>query len=147
MNMPLYLRVLLLGVALGLSGCLESSFKLSDDSRLPRWFVIPENLERGDLTVRMDLYSTFSGGKAVFKLYEQGRFINTQKYTITSDEQPNIRSVQLNSPSEGFPDGYPRYKVVILNGVTDIIELRKMEPVFYMTDDPAVWKELGVEQK
>ena len=37
--------------------------------------------------------------------------------------------------------------VATVNGITDIIEFRKMEPVFYMTDDPAVWKELGVEPR
>jgi hypothetical protein len=37
--------------------------------------------------------------------------------------------------------------VVTVNGITDIVERRTMEPVFYMTDDPAVWKELGVQQE
>ena len=54
--------------------------------------------------------------------------------------------MQLGRQPEGFPEGYPRYKVVTINGVTDVIELRKMEPIFYMTDDPAVWDELGVEK-
>ena len=147
MKMPLSLKIILFCLILGLYGCLESSFKLSDGSRLPRWFVVPKDMDRSDLSVQMDLHSTFSGGKAIFKLYKKGGIFSVKKYTITSDEQPNSRSVQLDSPPEGFPNGYPRYKVVTINGVTDIIELRKMEPVFYMTDDPAVWKEQGVEQE
>ena len=47
-----------------------------------------------------------------------------------------------NSPS-GYPDGYPSYEVIISGGVIDIIEHRKMEPIFYTTDDPLVWKDLG----
>jgi len=43
--------------------------------------------------------------------------------------------------------GYPSYEVITLNGITDIIEHRRMEPIFYVTDDPAVWKELGVGRK
>jgi len=54
---------------------------------------------------------------------------------------------QLKDPPPGFPPGYPAYEVVTVNGITEIIEHRKMEPIFYITDDPAVWKELGVGQK
>jgi len=95
----------------------------------------------------MDLHSTSSGGKAVFKIYKKSKLLNVGKYAVTTDEQPSIRSVQLSSPPEGFPKGYPRYKVVRINGVTDVIELRRMEPVFYITDDPVVWEELGVKQQ
>ena len=94
----------------------------------------------------MDLYSTCSGGKDVSKLYKKGKLISVGKYVVTADEQPSILSMQLGRQPEGFPEGYPRYKVVTINGVTDVIELRKMEPIFYMTDDPAVWDELGVEK-
>jgi hypothetical protein len=95
----------------------------------------------------MDLHSATSGGKAVFKLSKKGNLLSVGKYVVTTDEQPSIRSLQLSRQSEGSPKGYPRYKVVTINGVTDIIELRKMEPVFYMTDDPAVWEELGVKRQ
>jgi len=94
----------------------------------------------------MDLHSTTSGGKAIFKLSKKGNILSIDKHVVTTDEQPSIRSVQLGGQPEGTPKGYPRYKVVTINGITDIIELRRMEPVFYMTDDPGVWKELGVQQ-
>jgi hypothetical protein len=138
-----YFKVFFFSIVIGLGGCLESSFQLSEESRLPKWFSVPNGMDRNVLSVQMDLHSTFSGGKAVFKLYKKGDLLNIKKYTVTTDEQPNIRSVQLNSQSSG----YPRYKVVTINGITDVVELRKMEPVFYMTDDPAVWKALGVKQE
>jgi hypothetical protein len=131
---------------LSLTGCIESTFQLSSESRLPKWFVVPDGVDRSQLSVKMELYSTFSGGKDIFTLYEKGKFFPVEKFTVTSDMQ-YIGSVQLKSPPEGFPKGYPRYKVLTINDITDIIELRKMEPFFYMTDDPAIWKELGVEQK
>jgi hypothetical protein len=34
--------------------------------------------------------------------------------------------------------GYPLYEAVVVNGVTEIIEHKKMEPIFYITDDPGV---------
>jgi hypothetical protein len=46
---------------------------------------------------------------------------------------------------ERQPFHYPRYVAITVNGVTDIIEHRTMEPIFYVTDDPAVWKELPGE--
>jgi hypothetical protein len=35
----------------------------------------------------------------------------------------------------------PRYTEIVVKGTSEMIEHRKMEPVFYITDDPAVWKE------
>ena len=61
--------------------------------------------------------------------------------------QPSIFGKELKSPPDGFPKGHPCYIVITKDDITDIIELRKMEPFFYMTDDPDVWKELGVKQK
>lgn len=52
--------------------------------------------------------------------------------------------IRLKDPRPGFPNDYPSYEVITVKGITDIIEHRKMEPVFYVTDDPAVWSELGV---
>lgn len=143
MSSSIFLKNLLLFAMLFcLTGCLESSFQLSSDSRLPKWFDVPDGADRNNFFVTMDLYSTFSGGKAVFKLFQKDKTFYIQEYTITTDEQPDIRSVQLKSPPKEFQKGYPRYKVVKINGITDIIELRKMEPFFYMTDEPSVWKEL-----
>jgi hypothetical protein len=142
-----FLKVFLCIILFCLAGCLESSFQLSPDSRLPKWFISPESVDRNELLVTMDLYSTFSGGEDVYKLIQKGKMLAIQKYTITTDMQHKMMEVQLKSPPEGSPKGYPKYKVVKINGITDIIELRKMEPFFYMTDDPAIWKELGVDQK
>lgn len=142
MNLAALLRLFPFLLLFILTGCLESSFSLSNDSRLPKWFELSEDFIRSDVSVKMDLHSTFSGGKIVFSLYEEDSFFSTERFEVTTEEQPGIRSAQLSESQEGFPDGYPRYKVIIINGITDIVELRKMEPIFYMTDDPKVWNEL-----
>ncbi len=41
-------------------------------------------------------------------------------------------------------DGYPSYEVITIDGVTDVVEHRAMEPIFYVTDDPKVLAELRV---
>lgn len=36
------------------------------------------------------------------------------------------------------PHSYPHYVIVSANGIVEVIEHRKMEPVFYVTDDPSI---------
>lgn len=37
---------------------------------------------------------------------------------------------------------YPAYVAVDVNGTTEVIEHRKIKPIFYLNDDPAVREEL-----
>jgi hypothetical protein len=41
---------------------------------------------------------------------------------------------------------YPRYEVLTADGVTEVIEHRRLEPIFYITDDPEVRRKLSVDQ-
>lgn len=42
-----------------------------------------------------------------------------------------------------FPkSGYPAYDLIEANGVAEVIEHKKMEPVFYINDDPVVRQKL-----
>lgn len=132
--------ILLIAISVNITGCLESSFNLAQESRLPIWFEIPEGMSRDDLIVTMDYYSTFSGAEAVFKLYKKDGFFNLKKVSGIPHGP-----LKLKNPPPGFPKHYPSYEVITVDGVTDIIEHRKMEPVFYVTDNPAIWKEFGVE--
>lgn len=136
-----YLRLaFVITIVAGMSGCLESSFVLAPESRLPKWFEVPSGMTRSELKVTLDYYST---GESVFKLYKKGSFFALKKVTEIP-RSPHLN--YLKNPPAGFPKGYPIYKVITVNGITDIIEHRKMEPIFYVTDDPNIWRELGVEQ-
>lgn len=57
-------------------------------------------------------------------------------------KEKGLEPLQLKNPPKGFDPGYPAYEVITVRGITEIIEHRKMEPVFYVDDDPAVRKEL-----
>ncbi len=134
--------ILTVFMATGISGCMESSFILAPESRLPKWFDVPEGLLRNELKVTMDYYAYPGQRIANFTLQKDDSFFRLKKVTgIARGKHP----LKLDNPPEGFPKGYPSYEVITVDGITDIIEHRKMEPVFYMTDDPAVWKEFGVE--
>lgn len=141
MRLRIFLNIIsLMLMASSMAGCLESSFKLAQDSRLPRWLETPEGMSRDDLVVTMDYYSTFSGAEAVFNLYKKNELFSFKK-VVGTPRGP----LRLKNPPSGFPKHYPSYEVITVNGLTDIIEHRKMEPIFYVTDDPAIWKEFGVE--
>jgi hypothetical protein len=43
------------------------------------------------------------------------------------------------------PLPYPMYEVVTSDGMTDVIEHRRLEDIFYVTEDPTVRAKLGVE--
>jgi hypothetical protein len=115
----------------------ESSFKLARESRLPRWFAIPPGLTRSQLVVKLDYYVLPWGSRARFRILGPDGGV-LDKATGVIEGEPRT----LKVPSPGFPGGYPSYEIVSIGGLTEIIEHRKMEPIFYVSDDPAVRTEL-----
>jgi hypothetical protein len=142
--------ILLLFVALTILGSAivgceyfpESTFELASESRLPKWITLPSGLTRTDVSITMSYYIKPWGSSALFILQD------TRKKTLTkvNGKVKGTAPLQLKNPPQGFPLGYPAYEVITVNGITDIVEHRKPESIFYVTDDPAVWKELmGVQ--
>lgn len=126
-------------MCLSLQGCgffPESSFELAPESRLPKWFTLPSGLSRSDVTVTMDYYI---GKTATFKLLDTKKAILAKVDGTVKGTEPLLRKM----PQPNFTEGYPAYEIITVNGISDIIEHRKMEPIFYTTDDPAVWAELN----
>jgi hypothetical protein len=140
-GVALWIAVLCAISGSAMSGCRyfpESTFELASESRLPKWFTLPPGLTRGDVSITMNYYVKPWGRSATFILQ------NDRNGTLTKVDanQKGLEPLHLKNPPPGFSPGYPSYEVVTANGVTDIIEHRKMEPIFYVTDDPAVWNEL-----
>jgi hypothetical protein len=79
------------------------------------------------------------GSNVKFILQDAKKQTPIKLYGKEKDGEP----FELKHPPQGFPPGYPAYEVITVNCVTEIIEHRKMEPIFYVSDDAAVWKELG----
>jgi hypothetical protein len=129
--------------ALSLSSCglfPEASFHLAPSSRLPRWIVIPPGLSRDQVSVTMDYYLSPLGRTATFRLYDS----HNQQRIKLSGYMRGDQPLTLKNPPPGLAPGYPTYEVITINGMPDVVEHRAMEPIFYMTDDPAVRQELGV---
>ena len=127
----------ILGIAI--TGCQyfpEATFSLAGDSRMPRWTVLSPGVLRANVSLTMKHYITPWGRSAQFLLQDpNNQVINKQKGKLKCAE-----SFRLEKPSPGFPPGFPAYEAITVNGITEIIEHRRMESIFYVTDDSAVWK-------
>lgn len=141
--------LMLLFVALTISvsaiGCEwfpESTFELARESRLPKCTALPPGLTRADVSITMSYYVRPWGSSATFILRDP----KWQIRTTVDGKVKGLGPLKLKHPPPGFPPGYPAYEVITVNGITEIIEHRKAEPAFYITDDPTVWKELGAGQ-
>jgi hypothetical protein len=68
----------------------------------------------------------------------QGR---TKRILEKADGRVRCREpFELKKPPPGSASTYPAFEAVVVNGMTEIIQHRRMEPVFYITDDAAVWE-------
>lgn len=115
----------------------ESTFKLANESRLPKWITLPPGLTRAEVSVTMSYYSKPWGGSAKFALQDtKGRLLEKADGKVSCREP-----FQLKNSLQGSAAGYPSYEAVTVSGVTEIIEQKNMEPIVYITDDPAVWKQ------
>ena len=120
----------------------ESTFELAQDSRLPRWFSLPAGLARSDVSVTMNYYVTPMGRVATFILQDKKNHRLGKIYAKQRGTEP----LHLKTFPPTGASGDPAFEVITTNGITEIIEHQKAEPIFYITDDPAVWKALmGVE--
>ena len=119
------------------TGCLESSFDLAGESRLPKWISVPPGLARGDVVVTMNYYTSPLGGSVEFVEKDKNGKILTK---VSGKLEPY--PLHLKNPPPGSDSGYPAFELITLDGTTEVIEHKKMEPKFYVNDDPAVRKEL-----
>ena len=115
----------------------ESTFDWRRTHALPKWVVLPSGTTRADVSLRMSYYILPSGRSAKFTLQSHGQqTIEKQNGSLRCKEP-----LQLKDPPRGSPSGYPAYEAITVGGITEIIEHKKMEPVFYVTDETAVWKQ------
>lgn len=135
---------ILAALSLSLLGCdlsPEASFDLAPESRLPKWFTLVPGLSRPDVTVKMNYYVKRTGRTVKFILRDLKK---NEKLAEVNGTLKGLEPIKVSSPRPGLTPGYPSYEITTVNGITEIIEHRRMEPIFYITDDPTVRAELGL---
>jgi hypothetical protein len=128
------------------TGCIESTFNLADESRLPKGIAIPPGLTRADVSLTLDYHTL---GKAKFTL----RDLNGKKLaTVVGMAQGSSRYLSTAPRSHDLT--VPAYDVVVINGVTEVIKDRpyqehenmvqngRIVALFYVVDDPAIKEEI-----
>jgi hypothetical protein len=107
--------------------------------------ALPPGLTRADVSVTLNYYTARPGGDAEFIMKDN----RGKTLAEINGKVENLYPLQLKNPPHGFDPGYPSYEVVVVNGITEIMEQRKMEPIFYVVDDPAVREEIlaGLKKK
>lgn len=136
----------IVAMSLSYSGCgffPESSFELSPQSRVPKWFSMPPGLSRSDVSVKMDYYVGSSGATAKFTLLT----LKGSKLAKVDGKVRDLQPVTLQTRQSKSSSAYPSFEIVTSQGITEIIEHRRPEPIFYINDDPAVRAELGVSDQ
>ena len=132
---------LLMGTFLLLTGCEpspESTFQLAPDSRLPKWFSMPPNLTRPQVTAELNYYVTSVGTTVTVTFFGPQHKVLEEVKGVRAGDAPR----QVSEVKPGSSRDYPMYAVITANGLTDVVEHRKMEPIFWLTDDPKIWAEL-----
>ena len=136
-----YICLLFLGaVYLAATGCgyiAESSFELAPESRLPNWFNVPDGMSRKDVTVKMSYYL---GRKATFAFVDSNGKEIANAVGKVRDLEPLVPNGLENKPVTEQPG----YEVITVGGVTELIEHRRIEPIFYISDDPKLRAEFAV---
>ncbi|PYR13451.1 MAG: hypothetical protein DMF99_01305 [Acidobacteria bacterium] len=96
------------------------------------------------MTVELSYYGPLVGSArtAIVTLRtQQGKTLSEIVATLRGKEP-----LTLEPHSDTGPIPYPSYEVLTANGITEVIEHRRMEPVFYISDDPEVRRKLRVDQ-
>ena len=124
----LLIMLLFLAACSPLRGCVESEFQLAPESRLPKWFQIPEGLSRQDVSVTITYYTS---GKAKIILLGPG-----PDYKVLDEVIGSIRWHPLTE-KRGFTK-YPRYSYLKVKDIEELIEHRWHGNILYVVDYPEV---------
>ena len=129
--------VLLLGGCHPVRGFLESEFELSPDSRLPVWFESQDSAHSRENTMVVLRYYTspFDVDDSVLILNNKYG-LSTATMTGTISRHPS--TVQARESCRKLSSVHPSYVIFTAQGKSEIIEHRKMEPIFYVTDEKHV---------
>jgi hypothetical protein len=129
-----------------MSGCIESTFNLASESRLPQGIAIPPGLTRADVSVTLD-YIGISQAKFTMR-DKHGKKLTT----VNGKTKGN--PIDLKTITQEPNPGDLGYQLVVIKGVTEVIENRpyrehenmvengRIVALFYVIDDPAIREEL-----
>jgi hypothetical protein len=117
----------------------ESQFHLAPESRLPRWFTEATEYKREDLDVEI-YYYTPPFGKTNLIAYLIGPPPERKKL----QKKYGVERWHPGSEKRWYAkyDHYPNFNLATVDGVTELIEHRHMAPIFHVSDDPELKRDI-----
>ena len=124
-NESMKMRYSLILILFLLASCVESKFKLADDSVLPEWFSKDVLSDENKFDVTLAYYTN---GKVRFDLIDvqvgEGKTVSTVWGKVVNGENAAIHGDSY----------YPHREKILINGVLYIVVHKEMEPIFYLPD-------------
>jgi hypothetical protein len=124
-------------------GFLESSFELSSASRMPNWLGLSQKQEREDIILVLNYYSNAKAKVTIWKKFGFIRMPIKWKWG-----QSQHHPAYWEWAHEDWPTRiHPGYVNVTINGITEIVEHKKREPIFYISNEETVRKVINKSKK
>ena len=135
---------MVLGACHPIRGFIESEFTLAPESPLPVWYHdLPDGYTREDLMIRIRYYAPlFDADDAVFWV-ESSRLNTLFKATGRIERHPQFYEW---AQKDWKARHYPSFIKITINGQTEIIEHKKMEPIFYISNEESLMKVMKSKQ-
>lgn len=120
-------------VVMSASAC-GSQLQLSPESRLPKWFSTYAD-RRESVKVSMDTFVGPFGRTATFTL-------RSRNGSVLSKASGKKRGLEPIAPNGDHT--YPLYEIVTVGEIVELIEHRRMDNSFFVSDDVQLKRQLGV---
>lgn len=115
-------------------GFVESKFRLSTDSRLPRFISLPNDIKQNNILVTITIYSNPKSGKAKVEVFSQ-----SPEHKRLYDKVGNVRTHPLTEKQfkkENRYDIFPNYMIIKINNIEEIFEQRAKDDILYVVGQP-----------
>ena len=111
----------------------EAQFKLSPESRLPKWVDIPSSYTRNDLTMTITYHVHLSGSLSRTKMVVKGP---PPEHKVLIEIVGKYYRHPLTKKQAW--DEYPKYTIITVNDVGEVFEKRERGGILHITDDPKI---------
>lgn len=140
----LFLAALVIASCSPIRGCMQSSFTLAPESRLPGWFSLPSGYARDAVTVNLYYFSSpFPVDDVELELTDR----NDKKLAVVTGKMcwPEMEE-KRHKDGEFDPDRHSYYVFVRANGKLEVLE-HGNQSTFRISDDPELMKEAAESKK
>jgi hypothetical protein len=110
-------------------GYIEAELQLAEESRIPKWFQLPDNYTRADVNVKIMWYSSCPGSCAKITLVgppPENRKLGEKKGRIYY--HPKFQQYEWND--------YPRYWIFRVDSISEVIGRKYPGDNLCVSDDP-----------